>query len=502
MKHAEDPLLICYSVDDGEASIQKRMDSLTGSVRPRQQSARNGGVLDQPSRRINSHKLLPIKPNPEFTDEFFTDLATLASDAMISAKDDGELSSRKIRFVCRSAPNPHISPRLKMPALYIKTAGILQQVPDGQTGSQNTKQSLKTSWARDFVQLQTRGIFKQNARFGRIPQLSVVREAKVIVKDKSKLALIKKGSIGQGVSFDPRIGQFTIILHGQCDRSCIPRLVARLKAIDKLVDFVTTINDPTGRVKCDSATLRKLVFTYGDANNDDDDDSSSSDGRYKVTLEINKGENSLIFGSSSPHIRVLDMMNKLVNSDIGFRNLPNCLQTTLAVYRAFDAIEDSWENLSKHGQGFVEIIPHAIDYITVHFELPNPPGAVRKTLRRLRVAVRARVKNDKLWWQVVPYVVDENLRSTNAHSGGDGSKDNADQLHAALDTILNSRASPEGWTGLGRSGVAGATAGIEPLLMRINQIAKAVATGVPPPQPPSAPSGNIGASQGFAIVLD
>lgn len=494
-------LILTSAPDGGDSNNKRNMKSITGPNRPRHQSARNGGILDQSNIRIKSHSLLPIKPNPEFTDEFFTDLAMLASDAVKTAMDNAALSFRKIPFTCRPAPNPHISPRLKMPALYITTSAILQQLPDGQSGSQMTKQPLKTSWARGFVQIQTQGIFKSNKTKDRRHGMFVVREAKVMVKDKSKLALIKKGSIGQGVSYDPRIGQFTILMRTKCDRPNIPRLVARLKAIDKLVDFVTTINDPSGRVKCDSATLHKLVFTYGDAVHDGDDD-EPSDRRYKVTLDIHKDEASLTFGSSSPHTRVLDMIKKFVNSAIGFRKLPYCLQTTLAVYRAFDAIEDSWENLSKHGQGFVEIIPHAIDYITLHFELPSPPGAAKKTPRRLHVAVRAQVKNDKTWWQVIPFVVDGELRSMSAHTRGDDNTDNADQLHAALDNLLNSRGTTEGWIGLGRSGVAGATAGIEPLLMRINQIAKAVATGVPFPQQANTLSANIGASQGFAIVLD
>lgn len=432
-------------------------------------------MLDQQGGRIRTFNALPIKPNPEISVSFFSNLALMATDAIESLRDHDNLRSSKIPFSFRPMHNPYISSRLKIPALYVKTAAILPA-----RDSQRQPTQPKTPWARDFVQVFTRGISREG------PQIKVIREARVMVRDGSKLSLIKKGFIGNDVYYDPNIGQFRMTISVPCDKSCIPQLAELLRDIDRLVEFATVISDPRGKVKVVNATLRSYTFTYGDPT----DDESSSNGRYKATLDFDKDEEKIIIEPNNPHIRVWDMLQKFLRSPRGIKQAPYCLQSTINLYRAFDSIENDWESIAKNGQGFVEVMTRALDWNALHFELPNTNN---KPPRRLQLSIRARNRQTILYWHV------ERL----PHDGGQ-----QDEFDTALQPIFTSPVMPEQWRGLEHSAVARDGAGIETLLKKISDALKGLATSasasVPVPAPASAPApaANMGASQGAAIVLD
>lgn len=405
----------------------------------------------------------------------------MTNDAMCSLKDNTSIRGGKLPFTFRPVHNPYIPARLKMPALYVKTSAVLQHRPGGQPGDKDMRRSQRAPWAQDFVQILTRAVYDRGG-----PRHEVVREAKVMVRDKSKFSLIKKGFIGHDVYYNPKIGQFRMTVRVACAESCIPLVATRLKAIDRLVDFVASINDRTTGVTCDSVTLRKLIFTYGDVNSDD----PVSDGRYKVTLDLARDEEvNISLELNNPHIRIWDMLKKLVNSPLGLEQLPYWLQTTLPVYRAFDSIENTWDGLSKDSQGFFEAVPRAVDWITVHFEIPASQSVTNnKPSRKLRLSVKARHRNGLLHWHVERY----------SREGGQ-----PDGFDKALQPIFTSRVTAEGWEGLQSSAVAPVGRSIESLLARISDAVKAMATGAPAPAPaPACAGAGAGASQGAAIVLD
>lgn len=463
-KKKKNILLICLSTGDDTGKSRANKTNLN---RPQQPNSRNSSILDQSSGRIKTFNLLPIKPNPEFSVTFFVEVALMATDAIESLRDYDNLRNRKIPFSFRPMHNPYISPRLKIPALYVRTAAIL---PDRETQRHYTQP--KVPWARDFIQIFTRGISREG------PQIKVIREARVMVRDGSKLSLIKKGFIGHDVYYDPRIGQFRMTIRTPCDKSCIPSFAELLKDIDRLVEFATVISDPRGEVRVVDATLRSYTFTYGDPIKDE----SSPTGRYKATLDFDEDEEKIIIDPDNPHIRVWDMLQRFLRSPLGIKQAPYCLQSTIHLYRAFDKIETSWDNLSRDNQGSVEVMTRALDWNALHFELPSPPN---KAPRRLQLNIRAHNRQHVLYWHV-----ERSLRE-----GGQ-----CDEFDAALRPILSSPATAEGWQGLEHSAVARDGAGIESLLTKISDAVKAMATVAPSPAP--APAANMGATQGAAIVLD
>lgn len=376
----------------------------------------------------------------------------------------------------RPTQNPYISSQLKMPALYVRTSSILP--PPLQAGAHGPRRP-KQPWAGDFVRIIFRGVRDPaGPAAGPNRKLEAAREVTITVRDKSKFSLIKKGYVDHDVYYNPQSGQFKMNLRHPVDKTIMEYLTTRLKAIDRLVEFVASINGRTAGVECESVTLRKFIFTYNAIGSNP----SATDSRWRVTLDLAKNEEVNIgLEPNNPHRRVWDMLKKLVNSPVGLEQLPYWLQYTLPAYRALDTIEDTWKGDSTGGYS-VEVNLRTIEWISLHFLLPSPAN---KPPRVLRLSVQAKDRNGHLWWHVERYP-------------RDGVQD---EFETVLQPIFGSGASREGWEGLQTSAVANANGGgIEALLMKISSGIKAAVKGgpaVPAPVPAT-----VGSSQGAAIVLD
>lgn len=423
--------------------------------------------------------------NPEFSAAFFTDLASVTTDAISQITDITTFRSRKLPYTMRSAQNPYISSRLKMPALYVRTSSILP--PPLQTGAHGPRRP-KEPWAGDYVQIIFRGVRDPaGPRAGIYRRLEATREVTVTVRDKSKFSLIKRGYVDHDVYYHPPSGQFKMNIRHAVDKTIMESLATRLKAIDRLVEFVASINGrTTAGVQCESVTLRKFIFTYNAMGSNP----SATEGRWRVTLDLAKGEEVHIsLEPNNPHKRVWDMLKKLVNSPIGLEQLPRWLQYTLPVYRALDTIEDAWKADGSSASGcFVEVNIRTIEWISLHFQLASPLPNNNKPPRSLQLCVQAKDRKGHLWWHVERYPRERAVQQ--------------DEFEAVLQPIFGSGASHEGWEGLQTSAVASANGGgIEALLLRISDAVRAAVRG----QPAAAPapmSVSVGSSQGAAIVLD
>lgn len=435
-------------------------------VRPNRLSARHSSILDQPSVFISSFTKLPINShNPEFSNEFFVDLATMTADTATVIEDIGVLTAAKADRKMKPVDNPHLSSRLTMPALVVGS-GVFLNLPSIQK-SEKSRRQHKIAWAGDAVEIITRNVRNRGA--GR---LEITREAKVFIKDMRKVSLLKRGFIDRDVYFEPKQRHFRLDLRVPSHQSCMGILAQRLKAIDRLVDFVASINGING-VNCDSVSLRKVVFTYSDSGNV----ALATQKTWKVTLDLVRNNTILSLEPDNPHVRILDMLKKLINSPVGFEQLPYWLQTTLPLHRALESIESAWDAISRNSQGLFDVVPRALDWVAVRFELPALTP--NKAPRKLSLSIRVMDRHGENWWAV--------------RYGRDDAR--SDDFNAALGPIFASAMSPEGWTGLGEAAAAPVSGGgIEPLLARISDAVKAMATG--------GPGAGAGSSQGAPITLD
>ncbi|KUI53985.1 Mediator of RNA polymerase II transcription subunit 14 [Cytospora mali] len=439
-----------------------------------QANVRNSAIIEQPTARIKTYNLLPItSANPELSVTFFTDLSALTTGMIAQITDITALRKNKIQYAAKRADNPYFSPRLKIPALYVRLASILPP----QSGERKLKQP-RGSWAEEFVQIVFRGV--RGAAVPSNRRLEVSADVKIVVNDKSKFALIK-GNVDHDVIYQPRTGQFRIQLRTEIGKSFIESLTTRLKAIDRLVEFVAAMSSRANTVKCESVTLRKVVFTYGTTGTEQPAAGGQpNQPRWRVVLDLARSEKvDITLEKGNPHIRVQDMLERLVNSPVGFEQLPYWLQVTLPLHRGLDSIEDSWAEVTANNQGDLQILPRALDWLSVHFELP---GAPNKPPRKLCLSFKLKSRRGQLWWNM------------ERHRRPDETpKKEEDVFDAALQPVFESRG--DGWQGHGKSAVAHPNGkSIEGLLAKVSDAVKVLATG----SSPSAPAG----SQGAAIVLD
>lgn len=420
---------------------------------------------------MGSYNKLPISSsNPDFTNEFFADLAILTADAKAVAEDNGVLAAAKADHKLAKAAHIYSSSRLKLPALVVGSAVFLG-IPTIRKGDKG-RNKRKVSWAGDWVEVITRSI--RNRGVGR---LEVTREARVSVKDMRRVSLLRKGFIDRDVYFDPKARHFRLELRVLSHESSMGLLADRLRAIDRVVDFVASIGGITG-VTCESVSLRKVVFTYSDPGSV----TPGAQRPWSVTLDLVRNTVVILkLESDSPHVRITDMLEKLINSAVGFEQLPFWLQTTLPLHRALDTIESAWDPVSRNDQGFCEVVPRSIDWVVVQFDLPA--STTHKAPRKLKLNINVMNRHGEHWWGVT---VDRS-----------GSGEQPDAFDAALRPIFGSAASPKGWQGFEDSAAASVkSGGIEPLLVRTSDIVRAMATGESSATVPS------GGSLGAPITLD
>lgn len=429
-------------------------------------------MLEQSTARLRFYNLVPItSTNPKFSVPFFTELTTLTTGMIAHLSDISTLRRRGIPYAPKESINPYLSSRIRMPALYVKFASILPP-----QGGDRKAQRTRDSWAAEFVKIIFQGV--RNPASASSRYFTVSADVRVDVKDKSKFLLLK-GHVDHDVYYHARTGSFRLHLRTEIGKSFIEVLATRLKALDRLVEFVAAINSSAGTVKCESVTLRKVVFTYGPPNTEQPPADGQASTLWRVVLDLAKSEKvSVTLEKGNPHIRIRDMLDRLVNSPVGFEQLPFWLQTSLSLHRGLDAMEDSWVDIASNSQGELQIMPRSIDWINIHLDLPSQAG---KPARRLWLSVRCRPRRGQLWWSL------ERL-----HPGEPPRKD-SDEFDAALQPVFDS--SGDGWLGHGKSAVAKcAGTGVEDLLGKVSDALKALAVGGAP-QPAAG-------SQGAAIVLD
>jgi mediator of RNA polymerase II transcription subunit 14 len=430
-------------------------------------------MLEQSTARLKHYTRIPItSTNPSYSVPFFTDLTTLTTGMIAQISDITTLQKRSIPWTPMPVKNPYLSSRTRMPALFVRFASILPS----QGGDRETRRP-RDSWAGEYIQILFRGV--RNHALASSRQFTVSADVRVLVRDKSKFSLLK-GHVDHDVYYHARSGTFRLHLQTEIGKSFIDVLATRLKALDRLVEFVAAIHRRSDTVKCESVTLRKVVFTYGPPNAEQPLVDGQTSTPWRVVLDLAKSEKvSVTLEKGNPHIRVRDMLDKLVNSPVGFEQLPFWLQTSLSLHRGLDAMEDSWVNIASDNHGELHIVPRSIDWFNIYFELSTQAN---KPARHLCLSVRCRQRRGQLWWSL-----------ERAQRSGEPPKKDSDEFDTALQPVFDSRG--DGWIGQGKSAVARcAGTGIEDLLVKVSDALKILSAGGAA-QPAAG-------SQGAAIVLD
>ncbi|RYO85721.1 hypothetical protein DL762_005080 [Monosporascus cannonballus] len=426
-------------------------------------------VTQEPTR-ITSFTQLPLSPgSPNLSDKFFVNLTVFAAAMISHITDLKALHDRKIQYTTGDTPSYSLPPSIRIPSVFVRLSDILQK--DQSPGSK--KKAM--SWAIDFVQIMFDGIQNSSSssqsgspetRSGgagteECHRLSTLVDARFKVADPERFSLLK-GNVERDVAFNKRLGVFALRLRAEVGHTILDTLAQRLRAIERLVDCIDAIRRSDRDVRCEDITLNRVTFTYSDRPKANDGATMQQDvERWKASLVLRKGEVKLELERGNPHLRIIDLFNRLVNSELRFHKLPFFLSSTLPVIRAFDLIEEAWKDIIMRGAGRVEVFPAHLNWFNIRYTLPGPN---RGAERRLTLGIKLRFHRGAPMWHI-----------ERAQPGV--AKHADDVFKKALDRVWN--AEGKVWNNLIYSAAVAIDNGIEALLKAVDEAIRPLVTQSP-----------------------
>ncbi|OAA61010.1 RNA polymerase 2 holoenzyme mediator complex component [Niveomyces insectorum RCEF 264] len=393
--------------------------------------------------RIETKIPLPVGESPtDVNDTFFSDLTVFATGLIAQYTDARELRRRNNTAKAARVANPYLPALAKLPALSLRLSELLAS--SSSNGDGDKPAGRRSAWALDFVQLLFRGVDVDSFSTERARRIGVLAEARLTVTDRAKFRLLGGSSSSSGggggragadhdVAFNARTGQFCLYLRAQVGESIIETLVSRLRALERLVGFLDAIRRENRVVRCETVTLRKLVFSYGAASSGGSDDGTHR--RWKVAVDLAKATAvRLQLERGCPHLRVVDYLNRVANDPATFAAVPFFLATTLSLHQALDRMEDAWGAIQMRNGGLLGIFPRALDWVVVRFFVRGPHGRARQ----LVIEIRLKTRHGASLWQV--------RRLESGTEQQSQSQAPEDELNKAMVRIFSN--SGPGWRGL------------------------------------------------------
>ncbi|KAK7432581.1 mediator complex subunit [Neonectria magnoliae] len=429
---------------------------------------------------------LPLnKGHPDLSDGFWNNLTLFATGMIAQSVDMRELHRNHIKSRPNGSRNWALPQQVRLPSIEIALSGIfpamvldsvekdtpkdsneqtnivgdnaeLASIVRPPTGVEVTP-SAQQPWANDIVAIK----FKEVQPPRKTPTsdggavsdspLTCVSDAIIRVRKPGKFAALK-GMVDRDVSYNPQKGEFCLRIHHGIGQPLLSTLKTRVKAVDRFVNFLESMDKAKGTIQSESVTLRQVVFSYTEPVQDLDDGVTASPQRWKVLLDLSKDKIDVSLEKGNPHLRVVDLMQSLVNSEGGIEALMIWLPISLPALGAIERMETAWAGIQAQLRGQVEFSMKTIDWMSVQYTLANRP---------LTLEVRMKVRRGEPWWHV--------WRS----ESGAGSP--PDEFTAALKPIWEGKG--EDWHGLTLSAAAKPNGGIVNLLATVDDAIRPL-TGV------------------------
>ncbi|KUJ24036.1 MED14-domain-containing protein [Mollisia scopiformis] len=414
------------------------------------------------------------------------------------------LHAKRVRQMLRQGPP---SRSLTLPVIFVKISELLRDSP--------TMMNSKAFWAKkDVIKLTYKGVEvhapspndinalsqtsitatqSSNATLIRRPTIMeekavLVTEARMIVPLPKNLAILNE-KVDPDIAFHPTTGSFALRLYSKIGESVIPELIERITGIGRLVQFVDVLQKHEKTLKCESVSLGKIVFKYGQASSTQSDPSPATRPslQYSATVDFSTGENTmtLILEKANPHLRIKNFLTNVLNSAEGLNGVATLLTLTLPLLRGLTAIEEAWNDSALYEKGEAFVTARATDWYNIRYNLRQPAAQNQTTpprLRRVLFDLRLRQRRGEPWWHLHRT---DNLRLKDW-----------DNLDTALKPLWTT--SGPGWRAM-MSSAAGQGNGIEELLAKMDDVVRTFAMSdvgiqsqqaadVPAPIPKQAPT--------------
>lgn len=432
-----------------------------------------------------------------------------------------ELHQQRIKHFLGENRESTIPSRVRMPAITFELStlfpgmvlpAIRQRKPatggKGATADEGfvTTMSLspKQPWANNLVVIDFQGVQVQAATTnesetqGKSRSLVCVSYATISVRKPAKLKGLN-GKIDRDVGYASSTGKFRVRLRHPVGSPSLPAFRSQVMAIDRFVNFLEALDESKETISSDSANLHEVSCFYNAPSPpssvpEQTKSESSPAVRWKIGMDLSGSEIRVKLEKGNPHLRVMDLIDRLVNMDGGIKILMVWLPSSLPALTALGEIESKWEEIVSRADGNVEFSMRALDWMGIRYSLHGKSSSGRKTTRQLRLDCRLRLHGDEPWWHL-------------SRSDPDGPDD---MFSAALKPIWDGKG--EDWQGLSTGAAGKLNGGVAKMLHALDEALRAMVGSVPvdddedqvSPSQTTAPKSNLKAGKAAAqpITID
>ena len=301
------------------------------------------------------------------------------------------------------------------------------------SSSQNSQKALDIPAAHETIQILYRGVDSNTRAAVRVAIARVdkpVSNLKEIVSKIPNLTIIRSPISGASISDPPTEMnglQFTLV--HRVGESCVSDLMNRLIAIERLLDYASTLE--SNSLKINSASLSHADFTY-----------ASSPKPLKATIDFPADSPTrLSFPRRNPHLRVQDYLTSWLSRQ-GLVPVLALLQMTLPILNAFITLE------KMHRSNDINIIARSEQWYEVRYSAPMPRGGFDVNLR---------LRRDEPYWFI-------------RESGIKKLEPLADEESWNLSLRTATRGRGRGWRGVKGGIVAQTFDGIAEALLKLDEV--------------------------------
>lgn len=432
------------------------------------------------NRAVKFKAKLPLhKGHPELSETFWSNLALFTTGIITQSVDVRELHRHRIKSKSSGNTDPSLSQQVRLPSIEISLADLFPSMasPRDKTAAADDSDLFslmqkhtgtatlkpKQAWADEVVLVNFKGIRSLSATpeeadaDGSPPsKLICASDAVIKVRRPATFAALK-GMVDRDVSYNPGRGEFSLRILRPVGSPILDALKPRIKAIDRFVNFYEAVASAGGAVTTELMTLSRVTFCYG-ARPGPGGQGVETSKPWRVSLNLSKDEIKVEMDRGNPHLRVLDLMKRLVNSDGGIGALITWLPASLPALAAVDELQTRWDSVEAQNQGRLEFAMNAIGWMRIKYSGAAPGGIEERVVLELRMKLR----QGGAWWHV-----------WRCDAGAGASP--PDEFTKALKPVWSAKG--QGWLGLTTGAASRPGHGVEAMLLAINDALRRVVVG-------------------------